>query len=305
MKDLTARVKEFILEGKEFDPFLAVEVANFQILNNPVYGGFARKKGIKRVKSPEEIPYFPVEFFKHEEVFSCGMWEGYFLSSGTGGNRSRVYYNEAGLSLYRASALRSFPFPGERVYSLIPPFTLFPRSSLSFMLSLFPKVRYLNSSYEISPGEVFSALFGRDGVVFSTSTQLLRLIQWLKREGKILEGKFRWIETGGYKALGLKYRREELYRMAYPHIPGASFWSEFGMAELFSQFYAPAGELYKAHPYAAVFTRGRGLLRVFDFANLCTVSALLVPDLVEVTGEGFRVLGRSTDEERGCGYVFR
>ncbi len=306
MKDLIGRIKRYIQEAEDFDPDLAMEVANFQLLNNPVYGRFARRKGIGRIGKLEEIPFLPVEFFKYEEVFSCGLHEGYFLSSGTGGDRSRVYYNQESLALYRASALRSFPFKGERVYSLIPPFRIFPRSSLSFMLSLFPGVQYLNLSYEISPEEVFNALYGREGVVFSTSTQLLRLIQWLKRKEKTLMGEFKWIETGGYKGLGLKYHRRSLHREASSVIPQAQFWSEYGMAELFSQFYAPSREGYRPHPYAVVFTKGKGLFRVFDFANLCTVSALLVPDMVEVEESGaFHVLGRISEEERGCGYVFR
>ncbi len=306
MKDLIGRIKKYILESEEFDPALAIEVANFQLLNNPVYGRFAKKKGISRIRKVEDIPFLPVEFFKHEDVFSCSLHEGYFLSSGTGGNRSKVYYNQESLALYRASALRSFPFKGEQLFSLIPPFRLFPRSSLSFMLSLFPGVQYLNLSYEISPEDVFRSLSGRKGVVFSTSTQLLRLTEWLKERKKTLEGEFIWIETGGYKGLGLKYHRQSLYLAASSVIEGAEFWSEYGMAELFSQFYAPSRGGYKPHPYAMVFTRGRGLFRVFDFANLCTVSALLVPDIVEVEESGaFLVLGRSSEEERGCGYVFR
>ncbi len=305
MKELFKRVQEFIKEGESFSPELALEVVNFQLKNNPVYRKFAEKLGKGRVKRLEDIPFLPVEFFKRERVFSCGKAEVFFLSSGTTGEKSRVFYSVHSLQLYKISALRSFPFKGRRVLSLIPPFSLFPRSSLSFMISLFPAVEYLNWSYELEPKEAYEKLKGKKGVLFLTSTQLLRLCRWLEDEGSLLPEIEVVIETGGYKGLGLKYDRNQLHNYAKRFFPWAEFWSEYGMAELFSQFYAPYRRPYTPHPWAEVLTKGRGLLRVFDFANLCTVSALLVPDLVEATEDGFFVLGRATEEERGCGYVFR
>ncbi len=305
MKGIFDRVQKFIREGEVFSPELALDVVNFQLENNPIYRKFAQRWGKNRVKSLEDIPFFPVEFFKRERVFSCGEAEGYFLSSGTTGERSRVFYNSRSLQLYKISALRSFPFKGRPILSLIPSFSLFPQSSLSFMISLFPAVEYLNSSYHLEPKEAYQKLKGKKGVLFLTSTQLLRLSRWLEAEGSLLPEIEVVIETGGYKGLDLKYNRDELHDYAKRFFPSAEFWSEYGMAELFSQFYAPSRRPYIPHPWAEVLTRGRELLRVFDFASLCTVSALLVPDLVEATEAGFLVLGRATEEERGCGYVFR
>lgn len=304
---LLERIVSYIVKEREYSPELALEIAQFQVENNPVYRKFCEKMGRLKFRKVEEIPFLPVEFFKYEEIFSCGVPEGEFISSGTTGHKSRVKFSEESLFLYYASALRSFPFR-DVVYSLIPPFDFFPESSLAYMLKIFEsqmKVEYLNVDFEVSPEKIIPLLMDKKGIIFLTSTQLYRLVKWLETRRLELRGEFIVIDTGGYKNIGKKYSRRELHTYASKFIPGAKFWTEYGMSELFSQFYAPSDGLYREHHYAKVFTDGKGLLRVFDFANLCTVSALLVPDIVVVKGREFDVLGRATEERRGCGYVFR
>jgi len=301
------RVINHIVRGETFSPDLALEIAHFQVENNPVYRRFCERKGQIKFKRVEEIPFMPVEFFKYEDIFSCGKSTGEFLSSGTTGQRSRVKFNEESLLLYYASALRSFPFR-DVVYSIIPPFEFFPTSSLAYMLKIFEsqiRVEYLNVGFEISPEAVVPLLQEKSGIIFLTSTQLFKMARWLEVQREKLMGKFVVIDTGGYKGIEKKYNRRELHLFASRFMPEARFWTEYGMSELFSQFYAPSDGLYSDHPYAKVLTGEKGLLKVFDFANLCTVSALLVPDIVEVSEGGFDVLGRATEELRGCGYVFR
>jgi len=319
-REILNTISKHISEGTEFLPDLALEVANFQLSNNEVYRKFCMKFGISSFRKIEELIFLPVEFFKYTEVFTCGRKKGKFVSSGTTGNRSEVFFNEDSLGLYHRAALRAFPFRG-KIYSLIPPYRLFPLSSLSYMLEIFSyemEVEYLNQNYELDPQEIYPLLLDKKGILFLTSSQLFKLIWWMCEEGLRLDNEFIIIDTGGYKNLKAvvrnvkcedltpdEYRRQELHRIAAKYFPNSKFWTEYGMSELFSQFYAPSSGLYREHHFAKIFTRGRGLLKVFDFANLCTVSALLVPDIVDVKDGEFEVIGRATQEKRGCGYVFR
>ncbi len=309
---LFKEIKWYIEKGEKFDEDLAVEIANFQLKNNKFYGSYAKKMGIRKIKNSEEIPFLPVEFFKTFEIFSLKKKDGYFVSSGTGGNRSIVYYNRKSLELYEVSALKSFPFKDKKIYSLIPPFSIAKTSSLSFMLHLFHKnlkVEYLNKgSFDIDGGlfaRIIKEKVEDNSILFLTSLQLFKLTQNTE-EGEI-EKKIIIIETGGYKAIKRKYRRRGLYRLASRIFPNGEFLSEYGMAELFSQFYTvSANRNYIFGHYNYVFSKKRkDILRLFDFANLGTVSALLVPDLIEKKGIEFDVKGRLTSEIRGCGYVFR
>ncbi len=302
------RVLAYIEGSSSFDPELALEVARFQLQHNTFYRSYCEKLGVREFSSFEDVVFLPVEFFKRYEIFSCGSPTGYFLSSGTTGQRSRVPFSSLSLRLYRCSALRSFPFKGCRLFSLIPRAEKFPHSSLAHMIGLFEEICelvYVNEdSFEFSPWQTLRRLQDmKDGdVLFLTSVQLLKLSEAME-EG--LEADIKIIETGGYKALPRPFSREELVAFASRRFPAASFYSEYGMAEMFSQFYSDTEGLYRDSPYARVLTGRSGLLKVFDFANLCTVSALLVPDRIVRKGKGFYLKGRITGEIRGCGYVFR
>ncbi len=305
--ELIEDVREFILHGGGFNPDLALEIANYQLKKIPLYREYCGKLGFSRFKNLGDIVFFPAEFLKYEKIFSFRNPEGYFLSSGTTGNQSRVFYNKDSLSLYKISALRSFPFR-EKILSLIPRFEFSPHSSLSFMMKIFEekmKVDYLNDSYELKPENVYPLIKDESGILFMTSTQLYKMAKWLEKKGSFVDSKFIIIDTGGYKGLNQKYDRGELQRYSSKFFPNSEFWTEYGMSELFSQFYTPYQGLYKDYPYAKVFTEGKGLLSIFDFSNFCTVSALLVPDIVEIKKEGFNVIGRTAKGIKGCGYVFR
>ncbi len=305
------KVARYINESTEFDEELAIEVVEFQKRKIPFYADFLRVNGIDKIRKISEIPFFPVEFFKKYEIFTDEP-ENYFESSGTTGNKSRVFYNSRSLELYKISALRSFPnFSIRRIYSFVPDFKVANRSSLAYMLKIFEEkyeVVYLNDSYEIENFEraVRNLEKVEEGsLLFFTSSQLLRISEYMIEKGVKFGKKLLIIETGGYKALKRRYIRNELYSLAGSVFENSEFYTEYGMTELFSQFYSVCKGIYKEHPYAKVLTQGEGLLKVFDFANLYTVSALLVPDWVIVKGKCFDVLGRVQEDERGCAFTFR
>lgn len=308
---LLNEIKKHIISGKAFDENLAIEIANFQIKNCKIYENFAKMKGINKIKSIKDIPFLPVEFFKKYEIFSLGEPDGFFISSGTTGNKSKVYYNKESLELYHLSAIKNFPLKNNKIYSLIPPFKIAKNSSLSYMLHLFSKdfrLIYLNNGLsDIKPDIMLEIIIKEtddNSIIFLTALQLLKIIEI--SETKIDKQLF-FIETGGYKSTGKIYRRRELYKRGINRFPNSKFYSEYGMAELFSQFWTTSkNNNYTFSNHNPVFSQnGRNLLKVFDFANLGTISAILVPDLIDKNGDEFEVIGRINSEIRGCGYVFR
>ncbi len=308
--DIFQRVKDYIENSTEFDPILAREVVEFQAENLPLYKKFLSINGVHSINIIEDIPFFPVEIFKTNQIL-IGEPMGYFESSGTTGQRSRVFYHEKSLELYRVSALKSFPFSPALMVTLVPPFSIASNSSLSYMLKIFEQkfeIIYINSSFEIQDIlgvlDRLMSIKGAD-IVFLTSTQLLKLSEFMIQNGFSYDNEIIIIETGGYKALRRPYIRKELYEIARKAFPKGRFFTEYGMSEMFSQFYTTCDSLYKMSSFAMVFTVGEGLLRVFDFANLFTVSALMVPDRVRVEGRCFDVLGRVKEDEKGCAFTFR
>jgi hypothetical protein len=144
----------------------------------------------------------------------------------------------------------------------------------------------------------------------------------------------RAMETGGFKGKSREMTKAELYGLfeTYLGIPASRIVNEYGMTELSTQFYDvalrgkfeirnPKSEgnpqskiqnLKSVPPWARVMIvdpltgkearKGeRGLIRIFDLANLYSVMAVQTEDRGRVLGDGFEVLGRATDvEARGC-----
>ena len=91
------------LKGLETSNFLpkSLSVMQYQAMNNAVYREWIQsmKVDLDRVKSFEQIPFLPIDFFKSHTVYTgseCPSF--YFESSGTtGSNTSRHYVKDAGI----------------------------------------------------------------------------------------------------------------------------------------------------------------------------------------------------------------
>ena len=82
---------------------LTLNLFDFQLKNNPIYAQYASL--ILKNKAPQnifEIPFFPIDFFKKEQIICKGQRvEEIFLSSGTTGDQSK--HLVADLSIYKKS----------------------------------------------------------------------------------------------------------------------------------------------------------------------------------------------------------
>jgi Acyl-protein synthetase, LuxE len=148
----------------------------------------------------------------------------------------------------------------------------------------------------------------------------------------------RVMETGGFKGRAREMSKSELYTLfeRFLGIPKAWVVNEYGMTELSTQFYDETLAIGRqtdgkmVPPWARVLIIDpntgreaafgeRGLIRVFDLANLGSIMCLQTEDLgvlrsrdddgkrdarptmAEVQPYGFEVLGRATGAEvRGC-----
>jgi hypothetical protein len=179
--------------------------------------------------------------------------------------------------------------------------------------------------------EVRTSLAGSEPVMLlGTSFLFVHLLEHLGSRVmhlKLPSGS-RLMETGGYKGRSRVFSKVEFYDMLTNRlgIEAESVVGEYGMSELSSQAYdlavtgmsrGPRAQvrrqrLFRFPPWARaqivspetgreMADGERGVLRIFDLANVWSVLAVQTEDIGIKRGDGFELLGRSaTAEPRGC-----
>ena len=129
------------------------------------------------------------------------------------------------------------------------------------------------------------------------------------------------METGGYKNRSRVLPKKELHALITERlgVPASYILCEYGMSELSSQAYDTAipdepttNRHFQFPPWARVQIISpetgqpvrageKGLLRIFDLANVFSVMAVQTEDLAIARGEHFELVGRAElSEPRGC-----
>lgn len=161
---------------------------------------------------------------------------------------------------------------------------------------------------------------GTPVMLFGTAFNYVHLLDDLAKPSHRLKLPFGSLalETGGYKGRSRTMPKAELHAMITHQLgvrPGRVM-CEYGMSELSSQAYEVTTEIgdrvFQFPPWAQISIispeTGRevaegevGLLRVYDLANVWSVSAVQTQDLARRFGGGFELLGRAASAEaRGC-----
>ena len=133
-----------IYKATNFDEFtkIAIQIFYYQVQNNPIYRRYIQLigKGNIAPNSIEEIPFFPVEFFKNHNV-SCfsGVSDVVFRSSGTTG-MAYSQHHVFDKNLYVKSFIEGFHyFYGDVeqycIFALLPSYLEHGGSSLIFMVN--------------------------------------------------------------------------------------------------------------------------------------------------------------------------
>jgi phenylacetate-coenzyme A ligase PaaK-like adenylate-forming protein len=319
------RKRIFMISGKaEFDE-AAINLFKYQVKDNEIYKNYVSALGIlpDSVRSPEEIPFLPVSFFKdHKVLTGTKPIEAVFESSGTSGIRTSKNY-VADLTLYQESFLEGFRnFYGEPenylFASLLPSYTERENSSLIYMMNgLNKKSKYSESGfYNNDPERLINTLkkalaSGIKTILLGVSFALLDLAEKYHPDlsGTLI------IETGGMKGRRKEITRQELHTRLKEGFNVETVCSEYGMTELLSQAWSEGEGVFYCPPWMKVLIRDSqdplsvymdygktGGINIIDLANLNSCSFLLVNDLGKLHEDGgFEVLGRLDNSDiRGC-----
>ena len=304
---------------------ISLEVFDYQYNKNTVYQAFNASLGKHRkpVKTPDDIPFLPVEFFRNQKIVTGELpVEKIFESSGTTGVAPGRHF-VSDLSLYEESFLTAFRLfygdPGEYlIAALLPSYTEREGSSLVYMADkLIKRSRHPLSGFYKGNIEnlVQSAIKAKEGrqktLLLGVSFALLDLAE---KQSPDLSGVI-VMETGGMKGNRKELTRAELHTILKEKFNVPSIHSEYGMTELMSQAYSKGEGIFYCPPWMKVVIRdpqdpltlftepGRtGGINIIDLANINSCSFIATGDLGRLHKDGgFEVLGRFDNSDiRGC-----
>jgi len=302
---------------------LALEIFQYQLKNNAVYGAFVKALGTdtSRVTALAQIPFLPVRFFKSLEV-KTGEFEHetVFESSGTTGMISSRHMVKD-LSLYRESFTRGFElFYGSAseycIIGLLPSYLERENSSLVLMADdLIRQSGHPQSGFYLNEFDKLAALLRelesreQKTLLIGVSFALLDFAEQypIPLKHTII------METGGMKGRRKEMIRQELHAILQQSFSLSAIHSEYGMTELLSQAYSKGEGIYHCPPWMKillrddedplrVITSGSGVVNVIDLANIHSCSFIATDDAGKVYPDGsFEILGRVDGSDmRGC-----
>lgn len=331
--DLQQRLGAFIRDGSGNFAELALEVFAFQRAHNPPYRAFCDRR--PPVMRWEEIPAVPTSAFKEFAIasFPIATAVAEFHTSGTTTATAGKHYFPS-LELYDAASQPNFATHLLPDGASLPVLALTsspvdaPHSSLAHMLG-------------VVAGKDCEFFVERDTLLLERLTQRLCEMQWSSQPVMLLGTAFAFVhlfdhlaetrfdlpagsramETGGFKGRSRTITKPELYRLFTQQlgIPAHHLVNEYGMTELSTQFYDATMRLGQQSdckdvpPWARVAiidpatgvpvpVGERGLIRVYDLANLWSALCIQTEDLGVAHADGtFEVVGRVAGAEvRGC-----
>ena len=303
---------------------MALKVFRFQYENNLVYREFCDflKTDVQKVKTIQQIPFLPIQFFKsHSVVSNTNPIQTIFTSSGTTGMVTSKHL-VTNVSIYKESYRKGFSqFYGNIedyvVLALLPSYLEREGSSLIHMvddliqLSNHPESGfYLHNYDELIEKIIQLDQSGQNVILIGVTYALLDLIekQSFQLENTII------METGGMKGKRKEMIREELHQQLCNGFGVKSIHSEYGMTELLSQAYSLGDGIFECPSWMQISIRDTedalsyvregktGGINVIDLANINSCSFIATQDLGKKYSNGsFEVLGRFDHSDiRGC-----
>ena len=312
-----------ISNNKQFEK-IALKVFRFQYDNNSVYREFCQFLNVEKqqVKSLQQIPFLPIQFFKsHEVLSSTEKIQETFTSSGTTGmSTSRHFVTD--ITLYEESYRKGFAqFYGNienyAVLALLPSYLERGGSSLIYMVDDLIKLSnhpesgfYLNNYDDLIQKLLQLDEAGENIILIGVTYALLDLIekQQFHLKNTII------METGGMKGKRKEMIREELHELLCKGFGVNAIHSEYGMTELLSQAYSLGNGIFECPNWMQVLIRDTedalsyvengktGGINVIDLANINSCSFIATQDLgKKQPNNSFEVLGRFDNSDiRGC-----
>ncbi|MBP7471133.1 MAG: acyl transferase [Flavobacterium sp.] len=312
-----------ISSQKQFEK-IALKTFRFQYENNLVYREFCDflKTDVQKVKSLEQIPFLPIQFFKsHAVVSSTNAAEETFTSSGTTGMATSKHF-VTDISLYEESYRKGFSqFYGNIedyvVLALLPSYLEREGSSLIYMVEDLIQMTnnpesgfYLHNHEELIEKLTRLDNSGQNVILIGVTYALLDLIEKhpFQLQNTII------METGGMKGQRKEMIREELHEQLCQGFGVTAIHSEYGMTELLSQAYSLGNGVFECPSWMQILVRDTedaltyvtdgktGGINVIDLANINSCSFIATQDLGKKNpNNSFEVLGRFDNSDiRGC-----
>lgn len=307
---------------------VAMERFNFQFEHVLPYRKWCEllQKTPKEVKNSNQIPFFPVEFFKSHRVLANQFEaETTFFSSSTTQQKPSEHHI-ASLKWYDAALLACFErhFGSVKqycIFGLLPAYLERNGASLVYMVNKLIELSgnsmggfYLQHESALPQALEKAATNKLIPLVFGVSFALLN---WAETNSKPLPPNTIIIETGGMKGRRKELTRDALHQLIKHglSIDKHQIKSEYGMTEMLSQAYCDADGFYNFAPWVQVRLRetndpftfiekiGKtGAINIIDLSNKFSCSFLATQDLGRFDSLfRFEVLGRFDDAEiRGC-----
>ena len=308
---------------KQFEK-IALKVFRFQYENNLVYNEFCNLMNVKvhEVKSLQQIPFLPIQFFKsHSVVSNKNPYQETFTSSGTSGIiTSRHHVTDT--SIYEESYQRGFAqFYGNiqdyAILALLPSYLEREGSSLIYMVKNLIEATnnkesgfYLHNYEDLINKLITLDASGQNVILIGVTYALLDLIEKHKFQ---LKNTF-IMETGGMKGKRKEMIREDLHHQLCEGFGVSAIHSEYGMTELLSQAYSLGEGVFECPSWMQILIRDTedalsyiengktGGINVIDLANINSCSFIATQDLGKKNpNNSFEVLGRFDNSDiRGC-----
>ncbi|MDB5125222.1 MAG: Acyl-protein synthetase, LuxE [Mucilaginibacter sp.] len=302
----------------------ALQIFQYQAQNCAVYRDFisALKINPGSVKTINQIPFLPIEFFKTHEVMSSALpAEVIFTSSGTTGATTSSHYI-TDVSWYTESFRKAFElFYGDinryTILALLPSYLERQGSSLIYMADDLIKQSgnpdsgfFLYNHNDLHLQLKKQQQARKPTLLIGVTFALLDFIEQYPIDFPELIV----METGGMKGRRKEMIREELHGQLRKGFGVDAIHSEYGMTELLSQAYSKGEGIFNCPPWMKIITRDTndamsllstdkaGGINVIDLANFNSCSFIATHDLGKVYADNsFEVLGRFDNSDiRGC-----
>ena len=311
------------LTSRDFSD-LALEIFRFQARNNAVYHQFIHHLNIDiaTVKTLEDIPFLPIEFFKSYQVVSAKKpFDLLFESSGTTGmTRSKHFVKDK--TIYEQSFVAGFKHffgnPADyNILALLPSYLEQGNSSLVYMTKKLIELTqsndsdfYLHNQDELAEKIVQLEQQNKKTILLGVSYALLDFTEQFRFNLKNTIV----METGGMKGRKKEMVREELHQTLQKSFGVKSIYSEYGMTELLSQSYSTGKGIFTTPPWQKILIRDTedpfsylptgktGGINIIDLANIYSCSFIATQDLgKQHTNSNFEIVGRFDQSDvRGC-----
>ena len=302
----------------------ALAVFKHQFEHNSVYRSFCDLlyKHPSEVKTVEQIPFLPIQFFKsHTVVSNSKSADATFTSSGTTGSIVSKHF-VSDLEIYKQSFRRGFKsFYGAieeyTVLALLPSYLEREGSSLVYMANdMITQSNQPESGFYLHDLEALKNTLlkleakRQKTLLIGVSYALLDLI-----EAHSFKLKHTTVmETGGMKGQRKELVKSELHTILKHGFGVNKIHSEYGMTELLSQAYSKGDGIFNTPPWMKILTRDpedalsiqpigkSGGVNIIDLANINSCAFIATQDLGKIHSNGtFEILGRFDESDiRGC-----